>query len=165
MVFPDLQNHNFWNDKPRNGSYNFAEHSHAIRFDQLRKLKPSAIAKAGETLTASWANSAGWQTLYHGLRHVGFELDLVLKNSTRVRILEVKTLRHTDFVPDLEVICGFMNPRKTRALKRGANFLLSALAQHKICVEEISCELVVVNLQPYGKVKAYRWPDACSLNS
>lgn len=165
MVFSDLENQNFWNEKPKNGSYNFTDRSHTISVDSLRKLKRSEIAKLGESLAASWANSAGWMTLYQGLRHVGFEIDLVLQKTRRLRILEVKTIRHNDFVPHLEVICGFMNHRKIKALKRGANFLLSVLAEQKIVIEEITCDLVVLNLKPHGEVKAYRWPDACALNS
>jgi Holliday junction resolvase-like predicted endonuclease len=163
MISPELQNQNFWNIEPKNGSYHVADHRHAISADVLGKLKRSEAAKLGETLTESWANSAGWRTLYQGLRHVGFELDLVLRKERVVRIIEVKTLRQTKFTPDLDLICGLMNKRKIQALKRGANFLLTTLEQQKLLVEQISCELVVVNLKAHGEVVVYRWPDACVL--
>lgn len=164
MISPELQNQNFWNIDPKNGSYHVADHRHAVSPDVLSKLKRSDLAKLGETFTEFLANSAGWRTLYQRLRHVGFELDLVLGKERVVRIIEVKTLRKTNFIPDLELICGLMNPRKTQALKRGANFLLAALEEQKVFVEQISCELVVVNLKFQGNVMVYRWPDACVLS-
>lgn len=164
MACHDRENQNFWNAQPQNGSYHFTEYSIATTRDLLQKIKPKDVAKLGESLAASRANAAGWTTLYRGLRHIGFELDLVLQKDTALRIIEVKTLRHHLFEPHLEVICGFMNHRKTEALRRGAGFLLSRLADQKSLVHEITCELVVVHLRPHGAVKLYRWPDACKLN-
>lgn len=164
MAFHDRENQNFWNAEPRNGSYHYAEYSLPMSGDLLQKIKPKEVAKLGESLAAFRANSAGWTTLYQGLRHIGFELDLVLQKDATIRIIEVKTLRHHKFEPSLEVICGFMNHRKTQALRRGAHFLISTLAKQENLVEEITCELVVVHLRPHGRVKLYRWPDACKLN-
>lgn len=153
----------FWNDHPKNGAYHTLRCHHQLCSKTLLEFSRLDLAKFGERLVGSLAHLSGWITLYHGLRHQGFELDLVLSKNRSIKIIEVKTVRDQKRTPDLELISGWMNFRKNKAIQRGAYFLLQSLQKQRLKFDELSCDLMAVNLVTNGEAVIYRWPQACSL--
>lgn len=157
------KNSDFWNHEPPNGSFHHARYPHVLSAKVLVKIRRLELSRWGEGLAASLAEMAGWRTVYRGLRHRGFELDLVIEREGLIKIVEVKTLRAGALTPDLELVTLWMNPRKRTALNRGAQFVLEKLANRGISADQLGCDLVAVILDLDGSAQAFRWPNACEL--
>jgi Holliday junction resolvase-like predicted endonuclease len=164
MLFSTTLNDRFWNTDPANGAYHFIDQPYSLNLPSVSDLPRGKVAMAGENLAATWASLAGWQTIYQRLRHIGFELDVVLEKNNIFRILEVKTIRNSKFTPDFDSTQSWLNTRKMSSLIKGANFLFYTLSRQKIKIVQLSCELIVINLRGDCLATIYRWPDACTLS-
>lgn len=153
----------FWSDHPKNGAYHTIRCRHELQTKTLLEFSRLDLAKFGERLVGSLAQLSGWITLHQGLRHQGFELDLVIQKNHSAKIIEVKTMRDQRNPPSLEQICGWMNFRKNKAIQRGALFLMQTLHKQRLKIHDLSCDLIAVDLKSNRNALIYRWPNACPL--
>jgi len=114
-------------------------------------------------MVAAWARRCDWNVMFERKRHRGFELDLVLRRQDDIRIVEIKTRLCPMMPPDMNVVAGWLNQKKQRAMRRGARHLLGEFHRKLVSYRTISGELVAIDLLPENRALAYRWPDAFSL--
>jgi Holliday junction resolvase-like predicted endonuclease len=128
-----------------------------------RDLTSQTLAKLGEGLVACWADASGFQLLAKGLRHIGFELDIVVRRGSTLCVLEVKTRLNPKHPPDMNTTRTWIGARKKAALTRGLNHILGKLSANDTVIKTLTVDLIAVDLFSNDqKIKAYRWPNVLS---
>lgn len=124
----------------------------------LKAIDQKALGKLGETIITKWAELSGFQILHQGLRHVGFELDVVTLQGKDLTVLEVKTRLDPKFEPDMNTTVSWLNHRKTSSIRRGIEYLSGKLYPDSRTIQSISVDLIAVDIYTRkNEVKAYRW--------
>ena len=153
----------FWNSPPANGAFHQITRPHRWQNEAIRKLSLQEIGRLGENVVASWAEVAGWKVLARQKRNRGFELDLVLRRGSFLRVVEVKTRLFPGRVPDMNTTEAWLGFRKRQALQRGVHFVLRGLGPEAKSLSSITCDLVAVDILKTHQISLYRWPDAFQL--
>lgn len=124
----------------------------------LKAIDKKALGNLGETIITKWAHLSGFQILHQGLRHIGFELDIVTLRGKDVTVLEVKTRLNPKFEPDMNTTVSWLNHRKRTSIRRGIQYLCGRLYADYHTVHSISVDLIAVDIYAgKNEVKAYRW--------
>lgn len=99
-------------------------------------MKTINLGRAGEDAALDWLQENGMALLERNWRSGHYELDLVMEDSSSIRIVEVKSLRECDgFDPAANV-----TPEKCRRLVRAARRFM---AEHP-CGKEVVFDVVTV---------------------
>jgi putative endonuclease len=88
------------------------------------RRSPRALASLAEELVGSALMRQGWEVLGRNLRHIGYELDLVVAKGRTLAVVEVKARRRPFgwWADGAELL----SPRKRRCLERGAQAAFAA---------------------------------------
>ena len=154
----------FWNSRPINGAYHHVTRPHRWENEFIGKLDLQEIARLGENVAAKWAEVAGWSVLERQKRNRGFELDLVLRRGSFLRVVEVKTRVFPKGAPDMNTTEAWLGFKKRQALQRGVHFILRGLGTEAKSLSSITCDLVAVDILKTRQIAVYRWPDAVPLD-
>lgn len=150
----------FWHKNPGRHGFNKTVRKHRWSAEILADLNAKAIGELGEKVAAKWAQSSGFQIIARGIRHIGFELDLVIRKDFDMRIIEVKTRLDPRAEPGGDATEAWLNRKKKNALVKGAEFILQKLGPDSITIRSISFDLLVVDItKSNGQLSVYRWPD------